>query len=73
MNYSKEIENVLKNTNKSIISIAELHRKLPQINLGIIMKYINKSNRIAVTKKGITWIYNTNLNLREAVICGLKL
>ena len=71
------VEEVLKNMNESIVTIAELKRKLPkQVNhatLMIILDYLEKSNKIAVTLKGITWVHNTNLNLRKAVARGLEL
>ncbi|MBU2100510.1 hypothetical protein KKG83_06420 [Candidatus Micrarchaeota archaeon] len=71
------VENVLKKTEKSVISIAELKRKLPkQVNhntLMIILEYLEKSNKIAFSLKGITWIYNTNTKLRKAIAEGLEL
>ncbi len=71
------IENVLKNMKESVISIAELKRKLPrQVNhkaIMIILQYLEYSNKIAVTLKGITWIHNTNQNLRKAIAQGLEL
>ncbi len=71
------VENTLKKMNESVISIAELKRKLPrQVNhntLMIILDYLEKSNKIAVTLRGITWIYNTNPNLKKAISDGLEL
>ena len=71
------VENVLKNMNESIITIAELKRKLPkQVNhntLMIILEYLEQGNKIAVSLKGISWIHNTNINLRKAVNKGLEL
>ncbi|MBS3101553.1 hypothetical protein J4204_05485 [Candidatus Woesearchaeota archaeon] len=71
------VEDTLKNMEGSIITIAELKRKLPkQVNhntLKLILEYLEKSNKIAVTLKGITWIHNTNQNLREAIRKGLEL
>lgn len=71
------VEKVLQNMNESVITIAELKRRLPkQINhntLKIILEYLEKSNKIAFSLKGITWIHNTNLKLREAVAKGLEL
>jgi len=69
------VEEALKNSNESIISIAELKRKLPrQVNhltLMVILEYLEKSNKIAVTLRGITWIYNENLNLKRAIQQGM--
>jgi len=70
------VENVLKNMDESVITIAELKRKLPkQINhktLMIILSYLEESNKIAVSLKGISWIHNTNPNLRKAIATGLE-
>lgn len=71
------VENALKNSIESIITIAELKRKLPkQVNhntLKVILEYLEESNKIAVSLKGITWIHNTNPNLRKAIAKGLEL
>lgn len=71
------VENTLKNMDESVVTIPELKRKLPkQINhntLKIILEYLEESNKIAVTIKGITWIHNTNLNFRKAISKGLEL
>jgi len=71
------VEETLKKMDNSIITIAELKRKLPkQVNhntLKIILEYLEESNKIAVSLKGITWIHNTNENLRKAISKGLEL
>jgi len=71
------VENILTNMNESVITIAELKRRLPkQINhntLKIILEYLEESNKIAVSLRGITWIHNTNPNLRKAISKGLEL
>lgn len=71
------VEDTLKNIDSSVITVAELKRKLPkQINhntLKIILEYLEESNKIAVSLRGITWIYNTNLNLRKAISKGLEI
>ncbi len=71
------VENVLKDADGSIITVAELKRRLPkQINhnvLKIILEYLEESNKIAVTMKGITWVHNTNPVLRKAISKGLEL
>ena len=68
------VEDTLKNMNESVITIAELKRKLPkQVNhytLKIILEYLEKSNKIAATLRGITWIRNTNPALRRAITTG---
>ena len=71
------VESVLKNMNESLITIAELKRKLPrQVNhntLMIILDYLEKSNKIAVSLKGISWIHNTNINIKNAINRGFEL
>jgi len=71
------IENTLKNMDESVITIAELKRRLPrQVNhntLKVVLEYLEISNKIAVTMKGITWIHNPNPNLQKAIERGLEL
>ena len=71
------IENTLKNMNESVISVAELKRRLPkQVNhntLMLILQYLEESNKIFVSLKGITWIHNTNPKLRKAISEGFQL
>ena len=71
------VEHTLENMNESVITIANLKKILPkQINhntLMIILVYLEKSNKIAATLKGITWIHNTNPRLRKAISEGLEL
>lgn len=71
------VENTLQNMDESVISIPELKKKLPkQINhnvLKTILFYLEQSNKIAVSLKGITWIHNNNLNLKKAISKGLEL
>lgn len=71
------VEDALKKMNKSIISIAELKRKLPrQVNhltLMVILEYLERSNKIAVSLKGISWLENNNPNLRKAIAQGTRI
>jgi lauroyl/myristoyl acyltransferase len=71
------VEDTIKNSPNSAITIAELKRALPkQVNhntLMIILEYLEKSNKIAVGLRGITWIKNDNKNLRNVAIHGLEL
>ncbi len=71
------VENTLKNMNKSVFKIADVKRKLPrQVNhnvLKTILEYLEHSNKIAVSIKGITWIFNENKKLKEDVSKGLEL
>ena len=68
---------VLKGMDGSVITIPELKKTLPrQVNhntLRVILEYLERSNKIAVSLKGITWIQNTNKELRKAVKTGLEL
>ena len=70
------VEDTLKNMDESLITVAELKRKLPkQVNhnaLKTILEYLEESNKIAVSIKGLTWIHNTNPNLRAAIKRGLE-
>ena len=71
------VENLLKNMKESVITMAEIKKKVPRkINhntLKVILEYLEESNKIAVTMKGITWIHNTNPNLKKAIATGLEL
>ena len=68
------VENTLKKSDESVITIAELKRKLPkQINhnmLKVILEYFEESNKIAVSLKGITWIQNESKKMKEALRKG---
>lgn len=70
------VEEVLKNIDESVISVAELKRKLPrQVNhntLMVILYYLEESNKILVGLKGITWIHNPSRKLREAIKRGVE-
>lgn len=71
------VEDVIKKAKNSIITIPEIKRALPrQVNhttLRIILEYLEKSGKIVVTLRGITWIQNENPNLRNAISRGLEL
>ena len=71
------VERTLENMDESVVTIAKLKKILPkQVNhntLMIILNYLEKSNKIVVTLKGITWIHNTNQKLRRAISAGLEL
>ena len=71
------VEETLKNMDESVITVAHLKKILPkQVNhrvLLIILAYLEQSNKIAVSLKGITWIHNTNPRLRKAITEGLEL
>lgn len=71
------VEDTLKNMKDSVMTIAELKRKLPrQVNhntLMVILEYLERSNKILVGLRGITWIHNPNPKLRKAIAEGLEL
>jgi hypothetical protein len=71
------VEETLKNAENSIITVAELKHLIPrQVNhntLKTILEYLEESNKIAVSMKGITWIHNTNAALKKAISKGLEL
>lgn len=71
------VEHTLENMDESVVKVADLKRNLPkQVNhntLKVILEYLEESNKILVTMKGITWIHNTNPNLRKAISKGLEL
>ncbi len=71
------VENVIKNSKNSVITIAEIKRALPkQVNhnaLMVILEYLEKSGKIAVSLKGITWLPNPNQNLAKAIAKGREL
>lgn len=71
------VEETLEKMDESVITVAELKRRLPkQVNhntLKLILEYLEESNKIAVTLRGITWIHNTNPSLRKAIAKGLEL
>jgi hypothetical protein len=71
------VEDTLRKMEESVVTVAELKRKLPkQVNhntLKVILEYLEESNKIAVSLRGITWIHNPNPNLRKAVSKGLEL
>ena len=65
------VKNTLKEISENVISVAELKRNIPrQVNhntLMLILHYLEQSNKIFTSIKGITWIHNTNPNLKTAI------
>jgi len=70
------VEDTLKKMEGSVMAIAELKRKLPrQVNhntLMLILQYLEESNKIYFSLKGITWIHNPSLKLRKAITEGFE-
>lgn len=77
LNTIKMVEKALKEMPDSVIKISELKRLLPkQINhntLKNILEYLQESNKIFIGVKGITWIYNDDPVLIDAIKKGLRL
>ena len=71
------VEDTLKTMDESVISVAELKRQLPRkVNhrmLKIILRYLEESNKILVSIDGITWVFNTDPRLREAIRKGQEI
>lgn len=71
------VEDTLRKIEESIISVAGLKKILPkQVNhntLMLILRYLEESNKIAVSLKGITWIHNANPKLKKAINEGLQI
>ncbi len=71
------VENALNNMDESVITVAELKRRLPkQVNhntLRVILEYLEESNKIIVTMKGITWVYSPSPKLKAAIERGVEI
>ena len=71
------VEETIKNADESIVTIPYIKKHLPRkVNhntLMQILEYLEESNKIAVSLKGITWIHNNNPNLRKAISEGLEI
>ena len=71
------VEETLQSMDDSVITLAELKRRLPRkVNhnkLKNIIRYLEDSNKIVTSIDGITWIFNRNRNLRKAISTGLEL
>jgi hypothetical protein len=71
------VEETIKKSENSVISVAELKRKLPrQVNhntLILILEYLEKSGKIAVGLKGITWVHTDSKLLRELIKKGTEI
>jgi hypothetical protein len=70
------VEHVLKTSDESVITIAELKKKLPkQVNhnmLKVILEYLEESGKIAVSLKGLCWVYNPSPKMQEALRKGYR-
>ena len=77
LNTVRMVEDALEKADESVVTVAELKRLLPkQVNhytLRAVLEYLEASNKIAVSLKGITWIFNDNPRLRRAIAGGMRL
>jgi hypothetical protein len=71
------VERTLTKMSGSIITIPQLKRMLPkQVNhntLMTILDYLERSNKIAVSIRGISWIFNSDPNLKAVIAKGFEL
>ena len=71
------VEQTMKSIPLSVFTVADLKRALPkQVNhntLKVILGYLEDSNKILFSSKGITWIENNNSKLEQAVSKGFEL
>jgi hypothetical protein len=70
------IEDTMKKMD-SLFTISELKKKIPrQVNhntLMLILQYLEESNKILVSIRGITWIHNNNKKLRNEIQEGMEI
>ncbi|HJX05689.1 MAG TPA: hypothetical protein VJ461_03190 [Candidatus Nanoarchaeia archaeon] len=68
------VEKVLRDNADRIIKPAELKRMLPKkVNHNTLMSivdYLDRSNKIAFTSRGMMWIVNDSPKLRKAIAEG---
>jgi len=71
------VEDALRGLPSSVMTIPELKKSLPrQVNhntLMVILEYLERSNKIFVGLKGITWIHNPSLKLKRAISKGMEI
>ncbi|MGC9309678.1 MAG: hypothetical protein ACP5D2_03230 [Candidatus Nanoarchaeia archaeon] len=70
------VEETIQKSDKSAIPIPELKKNLPRkVNhntLMVILEYLEKSGKIAIGLKGITWIYTDNATLQKLIKKGIE-
>jgi hypothetical protein len=71
------VEETLKKMPESVMSVPELKNNLPRkVNhntLHLILDYLERSNKILIGLKGITWIYNQDSKIKKAIDEGFEL
>ena len=69
------VEDILKKSNK-MITREQIKRKLPKMimhqTLNIILEYLENSNKIIDSRKGIVWIYNPSQKLNKLIKEGVE-
>lgn len=70
------VEDTIKKSNESVVSVAELKRKLPRkVNhntLLLILDYLERSGKIATSLRGVTWVYTDSSILRNLIKKGTE-
>lgn len=70
------VEDTLKKMNESVISVAELKRRIPRqvnhITLMTILEYLERSGKIVAGLKGITWVYTDRKVLNNLIKRGTE-
>ncbi len=70
------VEETLKNMEGSVMTIAELKRKLPRkVNhntLKLILEYLEKSHKIIADLKGIIWVYTSKKTFDRMMKDGVE-
>ena len=71
------VEHTLQTMKGSVMTVPELKQALPkQVNhntLKQILEYLEQSNKIFYSFKGITWIHTPNARLQQALVKGREL
>lgn len=71
------VEETIKKSNESVVSIAEIKRKLPrQVNhntLMVILEYLERSGKIVAGLRGVTWVYTDRKTLRNLIARGTEI
>ena len=69
------VEKFLTNMPDSIITLSDLQKEtnIEKNTLKEILLYLDKINKVLITKKGIIWIENNDKNLSNDVRVGMEL
>jgi hypothetical protein len=68
------VENTIKNSENSLVTVAEIKKKLPKkVNhnvLKTILEYLEESGKIYSGIKGIVWVENNSPKMQNAIKNG---